>query len=95
MLENKVKILQKKVYKLPILPIHIFNFKDSMLVCGDKNSLLFDLEQKPPTALALEYPFSLVCPFNDPRAKNSFVATYPPKSLVCYSDGFKTHTTLR
>lgn len=92
---TQLRLVPKKVYGLPVVPQHIYNFKDSMLVCGAKLSYVFNLEQK--SALPVEYGFSLAAQVSDPQSKasRSFIAISPPNLLVYYCDGVKSQLSLK
>ena len=91
----QLKLTPKKVYGLPVVPQHIYNFKDSMLVCGSKLSYVFNLELK--SALPVEFGVSLAAQVYEPqrKANSHFVAVSPPNILFYYCDGIKSQVTLR
>jgi hypothetical protein len=67
-----------------------------MLVCGDKTSYVFNLEQK--TAVPLEFTFILASQVtgNEPKKINShFVALSSSNNLVYYCDNVRSQISLK
>lgn len=89
----RLQVGQRKIYSLPAIPQFIYNFKDNMLVCGDRCSYLFNLEQK--AAIPLDHPFTLAASVPDPRAKCSFLALIPPTNIIYFSDGIRSQLQVR